>query len=139
MTAREGTIADLIARLEKATGNEWELDRLIFEAVHFPAEYGGSKVESWSRGGAGHGYTINTVDGWRHLDACNAPNYTASIDDALTLVTERWRKDIWLKRHNGHHWSCELHIPSSEVDGRHVHAPIAICIAALRLQGREDL
>lgn len=58
------------------------------------------------------------------------PRYTVSIDAALLLVPEDWRKDIWLKRHGGHHWSCVLHIPSRQREGRHMLAALAVCIAA---------
>lgn len=73
---------ELIARLERLTGSDRELDFLIFEATAFPSSYFGSPIESWSRDG-GAGYCVNTADGYRHLSAFNAPYYTNSIDAKL--------------------------------------------------------
>lgn len=58
--------------------------------------------------------------------------YTGSIDAALTLIPEEWASDIWMKRYGGHHWAVDIHIPSYQLDARHAHLPIAICIVALR-------
>lgn len=80
---------ELIERLETMTTPGRDADFMIFEAAAFPAEYFGSKIQSWSRAG-GAGYTVNTEDGIRHLSAFNAPNYTGSIDAALTLLPKGW-------------------------------------------------
>jgi hypothetical protein len=125
-------IDGLIERLRKATGEDWELDRLIFEAVHLPTEFCGSIVKSWSRRGGGHGYTLNTADGFRHLNAVNAPNYTASIDAALTLVPE---DALWRVGHEGDDapgiYLAVVMPRGPQTHSEHSSPAIAICIAAL--------
>ena len=75
-------IADLCC---VSAGNSWALDRSIFKACHRPTVWAGSRVISWFGDGP---YGCNTEDGKRHLDCINAPNYTASIDTAVSLVPE---------------------------------------------------
>lgn len=99
------------------------LDADIWEAV-FPDNF---KRLFWARKGV---LPRDTPDD-QIRSLLSPPPYTSSLDIAMKLVPKRWSKDIWLKRHGGHHWACDLHVPSSERRGRHVHAPIAVCIAAL--------
>lgn len=80
-------LTTLIERIEKAEGPDWSIDRAIFEALCLPDKMFGSKVESWFSDGFA-AYGCNTADGIRHLNAINAPNFTASIDAALTLLPE---------------------------------------------------
>lgn len=63
--------ADIIARLEKATGPDQELNCAIWLA----------------EGGPGFEHRA------RHID--QAPDYTASIDDALTLKPDTWEFVLW--------------------------------------------
>lgn len=106
MTSR----ADLIAELEKAPGPSRDLD---FE-IH-------------CLGKPGHAPPMRMI-----LTMDRVPTYTDSVDVALTLVPELWRKDIWIKRRSGHHWTVTLHQPSIEREGWHKHLPNALCIAALK-------
>lgn len=127
-----------IERLETIERGDWETDRLIFEAVHLPTEFMGSKVESWSRGELGRGYILNTADGYRHLDAVNAPNYSQSLDAALTLVpdNETWevmrvRTANSPMRSFGHGKMFRAEVGPHQ--GVSDHAAVALCIAALTL------
>lgn len=120
--SRAGRLIDLIKRLECATGPDRRLDFDIWVATTNPSGFPA----------LGEPDEIRTqwFEGWK--DRNGFPFHTSSIDAAMMLIPEGWNKDIWLKRHNSHHWSCDLHIPSHENCGRHVSLPIAICIAALR-------
>jgi len=100
---------DLIKKLEAATEGSREFDAKVAEVIGF---FDGQRAS----------YSLN-------IDLI--PYYTTSIDAALTLVPEGWSRP-WIKRHNGHHWSVELHQPSTERQGRHKELPLALCIAALK-------
>lgn len=123
-------LTKLVERLEQATGPDRVLDGLIFKVC------AGAVVQpqdAWN-----FRPTWQDFDGVWHLqdrnDKCAyepPPHFTGSIDAALTLVPEGWMSDPWIKRHNGHHWSVTLHIPSYQFDERHEHLPIAICMAAI--------
>lgn len=127
---REGGVSDLpdlIARLEKATEPDRRLDFDIWVTHTKPSGFPAAGEPERTR--------TAWFECWKNKDGF--PAYTKSADDALTLVPERWSKDIWIKRHGGHHWSCTLHIPSYQQDGRHKELAIAISIAALRAKFNE--
>jgi hypothetical protein len=104
------TLADLIARLEAATGPAFVLDEAIML--------------------------------WRYADAglpqsANPLSYTASIDDAMTLVPEGWHAVINARPD----WpTVELHefpLPCRIVPLLHARTPaLALCIAALKARSQ---
>lgn len=112
---------DLIERLEKAEGPNFELDCAIFEEM-LPTEMFGSKVSSWFRSDDTHYYGCNTEDGYRHLDCLRAPNYTGSVDAALTLVPEldRPRHGCW--------WSIQQTVGSFGSSGVFYHAELLVVV-----------
>ena len=109
-------IARLIERLEKLGGPDRNVDDAIWMATKPPAQHDKFALDI--------------------LAIPVAPRYTASVDTAMTLVPEEWKKDIWMQRYGGHHWQVTLHIPSNQQDGRSVHLPLALCIAALRARAK---
>lgn len=145
-------IEELISRLEKAPGANFALDCAIFETTGLPDEWFGSRVEAWFGHGSGV-YGCNTADGKRHLDCLRAPNYTSSIDAALTLIKDGWFYSI-VKEHQDFLPADETKLFSAEVRAPVVwgqdpetkmpdpfietytgeaHNPaIALCIAALK-------
>ena len=127
---------ELIRRLEETTEGGRELDFLIFEATHDFGEFFDSPVESWSRDEDGI-YTINTRDGFLHLGATHAPNYTTSIDAALALIPKGMGRYIWAGEGAAQvtigilGWDWGPHI-SPKGKGEAKTEPLALCIAALR-------
>lgn len=134
--------ADLIARVEKASGPDRELDIEIFRAVVAVPNEGqmvGVEPRQWDPR-----YTPLLVPhpkwGFSPAVSDDAERYTASIDAALTLAPEGancWGFDktpigseaYFSRNHvSDGHWY---------VSGFHCHSAIAICIAALR--AREQL
>lgn len=115
-------IVELVARLEKATGPDRELDHQVLIAC-------GWMVDSDERGEIHH-----------YIDpkgALWAPSYlpepTQSIDAALSLVPEGYQKTLWLGADNSAH--VELKTPAHKlgpVAGHEHSIAIALCIAALR-------
>lgn len=82
MTPNQQTLLDLATRAEGVAGADRELDVLIHEAVTtFPPRRGGV-------GWADDAIVVPAFPGWVIL-----PHYTASLDQALTLVPEGWR--LW--------------------------------------------
>jgi len=115
------TIADLIERLEKATGPVRELD-----------------LECWWWGKASHSVQPMDADYKAfNLKMNDAPRYTSSIDSALTLVPEGWG---WLVRdfkgdgEEGAYADVPHLTIESNMDGQAFHKipAIALCIACLR-------
>ena len=77
---------ELARRVEMAPSNSWDLDREIFKATGgLPDVWFGSKVINWFGDGP---FGCNTEDGMRHLGCINAPNYTASLDAAASLIPD---------------------------------------------------
>ena len=137
---------ELIARLEKATGADADLDIEIFKLIEVPKSAAGTIFEFmidhvgdplWRCA-----HPPQSVGSWWHMD-----RPTASIDAALTLVPE------------GHFWTVSGGIddvgaprgmegmfsaccPSEPVSfERRVwakHPAIALCIAALKARNSED-
>jgi hypothetical protein len=116
---------DLIARLESATGPDRGLDAAIRETVGLVWR---EDFYVWSQTGARYRGQVN---------------FTASLDAALTLVPEGWAVHsmmIWPGNGTGlmlwgtHEFSGERWHGKDDpkVEARHMHAPIALCIAALR-------
>lgn len=87
------TLQSLHARVCAASGPNLALECELFEALEFPTDFFGSRIEShWHDGPV---YGVNTADGTRHLSALRAPNYTASIDSALALVERVLPGALW--------------------------------------------
>lgn len=113
--------ADLIARLEKATGPDRKLDGLIHRIV--------LKVPEWRRGPT----ILGPFEG-PNGGAITSPLYTASIDAARTLILPEhsfgglaqvspadWLMMIFSRTYGRARWEGEA--PTAE---------LAICIAALK-------
>lgn len=122
--------ADLIARLEAATGPSLALDIEICRAF-LPDTMFGSKVESWFNDVTVFG--CNTADGYRHLDCLRARAYTTSLDAALSLVPEGWEGNVGVNRPIANIYPKNL---VTHGHGVIAHtSPLALCIAALRAKG----
>jgi len=100
-------IAELIERLEKATGPDHGLDR---------------EIESY--------FWDSPHPQWKS-DA-GLPRYTSSIDAALTLVPEGWRTASVEERFVGGEWLWSLKSCGVYAWGVHRCTAIALCIAALK-------
>ena len=127
---------DLIARLEAATGPDRTLDRDIWLGLH-----GATLVEQ--KPGYFRFQRASGRGRWRSVKDSIAPTYTGSLDAALTLVPKGWAAHsmmIWpgngtglmlwgTHEFGGERWHGK---DDPKVEARHMHAPIALCIAALR-------
>jgi hypothetical protein len=132
------TTEELIARLAAATGPDRELDREIAPFLGWVREKRGrDRREWWYRPSGGRAYT------W-YEDHC--PQYTASIDAALTLVPEGWasasiqdgRGPIGYVHNNAMAFVGIAGRPNPAKvwhEVRHPVRAIALCIAALRARG----
>lgn len=116
----------LIARLEKATGPDRELDGLIFRAID---EQPGDRWQQFAVGEGG-------ADVWYRecrdeKGAYISPSfYTASIDAALALVPDGLDWDVsWV---GGVYSGCVGFDATADIDVRGATPAIALCIAALK-------
>jgi hypothetical protein len=112
------TIAEIIARLENATGPSVELDEEIRLAV------------------AAESINYGSAEGLVSTDECHGPpEYTSSLDVALTLVPNGHEIHDWFIGNDG---SSHLSLKDPgkrdwfEVGESDHSAAIALCIAALR-------
>jgi hypothetical protein len=133
----KAALLELADRVEKATGNSWSLDKAIFLAVDVPMTVMGSKVISWFGDGP---FGCNTEDGRRHLDYINAPNYTASLDAAMTLVPEG---ALFSVGHRGDDYPGQYIGTVMPLSGRilstHSTAPaLALTAASLRARAQQE-
>jgi hypothetical protein len=146
-------IADLVARLEKASGPDRELDADIAIAVFATVNTEDDLVYARKRSPGndathpGH-YFIKSRSG---AQAHSAPHYTASVDAALTLVPEGWRFDISNRAPTPHAGRAYIHNgeliyagvggtrnPRYQAFENTAASPaIAICIAALRARASQ--
>ena len=111
---------DLIARLEKATGPDRELDGDI--VLHLGLVPHGME-RGWPGGWAGDGKQFDAE--W----------YTKSIDAALTLVPEDWCLfEMGQLGRNNQGWYVNLmhRHEVGEVSSSHESFAVALCIAALK-------
>lgn len=111
------TIDELIDALEKAEGPSRELDAEIAGA------FGWAVLSSFTGG-------IYRAAPPGKIDCRPLPDFTSSLDAALTLVPEGW---IWSVSSSG----CVWVMPSDDVEGQIVVSGIAdpiiaLCIAALK-------
>lgn len=110
--------ADIIARLEKLTGPDREVDRVIDHVVFWPNE-------------APRNLEISIRDEW------DVPTYTASIDAAVALV-ERVLPGcgVSIERHPvyGDWWDAAIfdQTPKTIANARKQTAALAVCLALLR-------
>ena len=108
-------MSDLIARLEAATGPDRELDRAIAKALGVMPLY-------QMRGQIGSSW----------------PDFTDSIDAALTLVPEgwRWHSYYWPRKDEPKIMSLVTSEPHVGIaHGKAATPALAICIAALKARG----
>lgn len=119
-------MADLIARLEAATGADRELDaEIALEAGWIQVGEAGT----WA------------LPGEPDIYAPSCPRFTASVDAALTLVPEGW---LWRLGFNGTEHCFTAHPPMAMlktpewnyVEDKHKIDALAICLAALRARER---
>jgi hypothetical protein len=106
-------LADLAARCEKATGPDRELDAEIYVALDANRE----NRDALAINGA--------VGSW-------VPDFTASLDAAMTLVPEGW---YWQVGQGNHAWAAVYENPippAMRVDPIAATPALALCAAALR-------
>ena len=115
----EKVMNELIARLEKATGPDRELDEAIAAACQ--------------------AYEVIKVHSPPLLQNCtvqNTPLFTASIDAALTLVPEGW---WWTIKHAPHRRGAFVSLHNHNIGGGDLSIAdsltpaLAICLAALKV------
>lgn len=116
----------LIKRIEGAADGSRELDSDILIAF-----YAGRR-EVKMKPGSDTAHIINRGDICEHRTTIRVPNYSTSLDDALSLVPEGCSWFAEMNNGNGHagiHWpKCD---PASKF-GHAATAPLALCIAALK-------
>lgn len=122
------SLADLIARLEKATGPDRELDALIYCLDN---DYQFVRFERWNDRA---GRAIFQIPGMKPLTESDGfPRFTGSIDAAALLrPSPRW------------FWRVDSHDPSAWVylniqdafKGSGKTPAISLCIAALKARAR---
>lgn len=114
-TASRHDLAALIERLEKATGPDRELDALIFRAIGapLPKEFCGRPVTlEWDD--AEQCFVV-PIDDMRVR--YTPPNYTASLDAAMTLVPGGWIVEIHRGfDDDGEFWSRVILVDSFSID-----------------------
>jgi hypothetical protein len=148
--------AELIARLEKATGPDREIDSVIWRT----ADFANWDRECSFKGFRYAGHTHTRAEKRQHENRMSehyAPKFTTSIDAALTLVPERCWPMLSVYAHGVFGAHCWLIGPlhefasNSAIHGEAYLAPqasasftdatklwpVAICIAALK--ARADL
>lgn len=126
--------AKLIAALEGATGPDRELNKLLVPFVGLRLVEEGHPLGPCCYDQNGHGVPL--------------PNFTASIDAALTLVPEGWgfmslgadpyeEEAFCVTIYERRHWNRHREWPEGSITtGYSLATPaLAICIAALRAQG----
>lgn len=121
------TIAEVIARLERATEGSRELDYAIWDALYPPKIGGGEDLPR----------DFGFVRG-QPLTDCYAPEYTCSLDAAVSLVPEGWFWRCGRTSHNAG-WAyvskCFDPLPHEEAAffrPTDTTPALALCIAALR-------
>lgn len=137
-------ISDLIARLEKATGPDRELDIFIGNTTRVVWNGLNQKEIDYLIG------EIPNEKGWKasgargHLEIC--PRFTASLDAALTLVPEGWAWAIHQYHDcSGPHadavatvsrvtWGASEENFFGKETARHPIVAIALCISALKVR-----
>ena len=141
-SAGASSLSDLIARLEKATGPDRELDAHIAASVGLPMTFCDFDAGCYHGGcrSPGCGKPLGLTDerrsyphDWR--DDERLPRYTSSIDAAMTRVPEGWNRRA--SETDKHWWWAELRegyeTSYNRVEiGQSPSLPVSICIAALK-------
>lgn len=126
-------MTDLIARLAAATEPSRELDGLIFRAVNTgtpDADWCAFDLEDESDAIIWYRRDANDTIAWEA-----PPNYTASIDAALTLVPEGLLRSLIIYADRAHAFirtGSVLNPATKEWTGYAATPAIALCIAALQ-------
>lgn len=120
---------EIITALEMATGPSMGLSREVARFVGW-VNRGNSRNGEWFHpSDTRHGKPV--LDSLRGTDVYrDPPNFTGSLDAALTLVGNHW----WEVRGRGPYYACVGHEDGtgrSLSDGQ-ATPPLALCIAALR-------
>lgn len=116
----EAPLSGLIARCEAATGPTTELDAYIHLAVT------PSLSDAHVRDGSGW------IIGGTHDQPTRAPNYSFSIDTALTLVPDDFAYTISACRRDAVVTLFRIDTGARHVTRKDGNVPLAICEAALR-------
>jgi len=113
----------LITRLESLTEPSREVDALVHQASQPElADMSTGCAPGWLTGG-------------EHKFLIKVPEYTASIDAALTLVPEGWfvHECGQISPRDDSNWYCILARPSAGISqSNHKSFPVALCIASLK-------
>jgi len=116
-------IAEMIERLENATGPSREMDAQIWRAV------------------TGGEYLITSRSPPVAIGGATIPAYTASVDAAVTLVRDGWSWTVGNCDEGDAPWACLTSPLDSDEDGgcKDYHAsaataPLALCIAAVQVR-----
>lgn len=128
--------AELIVRLEKATGPDRRLDAMIYGQVHWPQ--GGWEVvdlHDGRHGPEGHsiGPVVMRVTVGDHRSFVGTLPYTGSIDAALSLLPKDPIYSDWAIERDDDLYRASTHAPHGQRNYSQGATPaIALCIAALR-------
>ncbi|HSM79191.1 MAG TPA: hypothetical protein VLT57_16245 [Bryobacteraceae bacterium] len=122
-------IAELIERMERASGSDRELDVCIARLTSIEGQRvtDDGRVEYWV------GVENDFGPGW-YPAPVEIPHYSSSIDAALSLVPEWWEYTLTTIYGSAH---AEIPLNDTRVDaqnGEHKGGsmPIAVCISALK-------
>lgn len=126
-------LSELIGRLEKSTGPDRELDCAIAYAVDFKCE--GTET-TWRQlvDQIGMEYAVANATRFHSFWREAIPQFTGSVDAALTLVPEGWN---WQAQGNDVLGRVKpyaiMGLPGqAEADGMGASPAIALCIASLK-------
>jgi hypothetical protein len=127
-------IEELIARLEKATGPDRELDAEIHWFLHGHKSDAEGLAAYKRLGAAAAVYDeLALQSNWRAYDRSFVPRFTESIDAALTLVPEGYSFDVVMQPWRSSTPKCSANVWSGLSFNAMAETPaIALCIAALK-------
>lgn len=111
------TLAELIERLEKTTGPDRELDIALGAFIPEPRAFN---------------LTDKVLRNGKHV----CPEFTRSIDDALTLVPKGWNDRFGLLNTARDKWVASIEAENGGGVGNARTAAVAICIAALKARAK---
>lgn len=126
-------LGEIIARLERATGPDRELDKAILEAIGWRRDKEACGIaaasEIWvSPDGE---YYDAVIDPFKVF-----PHPTASLDSALMLFPQEWRLEHIGEQLSGGRWDCELHwreySQELSIVATGATGSLAVCVASLK-------
>lgn len=145
------TPSTLIERLEKATGPDrfldWDIASLTgwtketrnleningatepVTLIFSPDDCGETRKDLWNEAQSLFAQNMFSLNE-------RVPRFTASIDEALTIMPS-YIGDFDIRRRNNFVSKCTLYVASMQYEGRSRSIPLAICIAALRARQEE--